>query len=214
MNRHKILPPLIELSIVDILYIYINIGLIVEPKIFGLKSFSFDELACNGFHMEGDISFCLFEKEYRLLGVGGFVNVKIYFLDGDFFSNGFDFESGRLISQFSCFKKEYDLSQASCIRSVDFLLDDGCDCGSLIINGYLDVRFRRRGGRRERFKICGISTDVVFEGGELRSGGNVKFARAMKGAVSVYDANKRFESDLGIKELANFLIREYPNAIT
>lgn len=213
MKHRNGVPPLIELSVVDIICIYINNGLIVDPKVFGLKEFSFDELLGEGFHMEGDSSFCLFEKEFRLKDGKHIANAKIYFSNEGFVSNGFDFWSGRLVSILSCLGVKCNDERFARVTSMDFLVDEDFNFGSLIINNCLDVRFLRRAGRRNRFKISGISTDFQFEKQNLRPNVNTGFARAIKKEISVYAAKKRFKYDLGINELAGFLINEFPAVV-
>jgi|GEM_PF-5759284 len=214
MKKPNIIQPLLHASIDQFLYIFLTEKYISNPDLLGLRNFSTDELARNSFEMTGDSFYCLYEKSYRLAGSSSYVNVKNYFSNNEFISNGVDFTNGRICTELSKFCKKYERSML--VHSIELLLDDSLDFGSLIVNKFLDLRFGKlkSPAGKKKFHLTGISTDYEHPSGKIDREINTHGARIMKEEVSFYRALEKFKSEPAIKELVTCVMKNLPHAIS
>lgn len=181
---------------------------------FGLHEFDIAELRKNSYEMVGDDFYCLYEKGYRFAGTHSYVNVKNYFNNEKFVSNGIDLAGGRVCTKLSGFCKKYGAKVQ--INSIELLLDDSLDYGSLIINEFLDVRFGKlkKSNRKKKFHLIGISTDYEIPSDGIAGKINTHGARLMKNKYSFFYALENFKSNQAIKELAMCVIINFPHAVS
>lgn len=149
-----------------------------------------------------------------LLGTGRCVNVKNYYHNGDFVSNGVDLDGGRIGTVLSDFFKSYTESMP--IHSIELLLDDSLNYGSLIINDFLEIRFGKLGRpkRQKKYHIFGISTDYETPSNSTQRKVNTHAARMTKSHFSFRRSLVRFKNDPAISELVLCVMKKFPNAIS
>ena len=212
MSNWTLIQPMLHNSIDELLHQFLMEKYISNPKILGLSSFSINDLTRNSFEMVGDEFYCLYEKSYRLKNSNSFVNVKNYFHNNEFVSNGIDLTNGRLCTILSHFHKKY--KTASLISSIELLLDDSLDYGSLIVNGFLDVRFgkSKKSKGKKKFHLIGISTDYELPLNSTAREINTHGARLMKGKLSFSRALEKFKDNPALKELATCVMEYFPYA--
>lgn len=207
MNLMK--PPIatVHASVEELLLIYINEKHLSNPSLFGLESFSAPELFARGFSCVGDPEFSMYEREFRLLGENCYVSLKIYFRNGELFSNGISLNGGRICRYLNLLGGSSSVMNVS---SLEMLWDDSCDYGSIIINGYLDIRFGIVGkvDRRKKYHLLGISTDYEISSPASTSQTSTHGARVMKdGGIA---ATRKKMSRLSVAGLINCVNRNFP----
>ncbi|WP_157462666.1 hypothetical protein [Curvibacter gracilis] len=214
MRKSIISSPLLQASISDILYIFLKEKYIANPNLLKIKDFTIEELLKNSFEMTGDDFFCLYEKTFRLQNTRVYANVKNYFHNGEFISNGIDFfGADKMCNALKKLKDKFENHFE--INSVELLVDESFNYGSMIINGFLDVRFSklRRPKRKKKFFLVGISTDYEVSSGELAKNGNTHGARLLKDYISFFNASKKFKNDPAIQELVTCVMKNFPHAV-
>jgi len=207
--------PLLRASISDMLHIFLTEKYISNPAMLGVNCFTAKELLENSFEMIGDDFFCLYEKIFRLQNSRIHANVKNYFHNGVFISNGIDFFGGdRMCKVLSNLSGE--CRKNSEIKSIELLVDESLNFGSLIINKFLDVRFSKlnRPKRKKKFFLIGISTDYEVASGGLAENGNTHGARLLKKNFSFLNLSKSLKSDPAIQELVTCVMKNYPHAVS
>jgi len=214
MRKITLPQALLQASISDMLYIFLTEKYISNPNLLKIQDFTTEELLKNSFEMIGDDFFCLYEKSFRLKNTMIYVNVKNYFHNGEFISNGIDFFDGeRIINTIrdleDKYKNQFD------VNSIELLMDESLNHGSLIINKFLDVRFSKsnRPRRKKKFLLIGISTDYDASKDEFAKNGNTHSARILKEYFSFFNTSKRFKNDSAIQELVACVIKNYPHAV-
>jgi hypothetical protein len=214
MKRSINSQPLLHASVGMFIFIFLTEKYISTPAFLGLRNFSVDELIDNSYEMTGDGFYCLYEKSYRLAGSNSYVNVKNYFSNNEFISNGVDFTGGRICTELSRFCKKYERSML--VHSIELLLDDSLDFGSLIVNRFLDLRFGKleSPAGKKKFHLTGISTDYEHPSGKIEREISTHGARIMKEEVSFYRALEKFKREPAIKELVTCVMKNFPHAIS
>jgi hypothetical protein len=214
MKKTTQIQPMLHTSVGQLLYIFLTEKYITNSNILGLRNFDIAELRKNSFEMTGDSFYCLYEKSYRLAETSLYVNVKNYFNNERFVSNGVDLGGCRICTELSNFCKIDDASTQ--IRSIELLLDNSLDYGSLIINEFLDVRFGkiRMSNRKKKFHLTGISTDYELPSDGIAGKINTHGARLMKNKYSFFYAMDKFKNNQAIKELVMCVIKHFPHAIS
>ena len=214
MKRPVVIQPMLHASIGELLHIFLTEEYISSPGFLGLRNFSAAELARNSYEMTGDSFYCLYEKSYKLTHSNSYVNIKNYFCNGKFISNGVDVTGGRICTELSKFCKKHERSML--IHSIELLLDDSLDFGSLIVNKFLDLRFGKLKGPtgKKKFHLTGISTDYEHPSGKIEREISTHGARIMKEGVSFYRALEKFKSEPAIKELVTCVMKNFPHAIS
>lgn len=213
MNKSTLNQSILHASIEDFLYIFLTEKYISNPNTLGLHNFSINELTEKLFLMEGDKFYCLYEKIYKLENSNSCVNIKNYFHDNKFISNGLDLTNGRVCTILSNFQKKY--GESAPIHSIELLLDDSLNYGSLILNEFLDIRFSKlkKPKRKKKFHLTGISTDYELPSNGINREVNTRGARMMKEHVYFRHASEKFKDNPAIKELVMFVIKKYPHAL-
>lgn len=212
MMKKSAAQSIITKSADQLLYIFLTEKYISDPLIFGLADFSMQELATNSFEITGDDFFCLYEKVYRVSGSESEINLKVYFLNKQFFSNGIDLFECKISTCLLNFCKSP--RKLKSINSIELLLDNSLDSGSLIINDFLDVRFQKsKFGSKKKFHLAGISTN--FENTPSKSDGksNTRFARNMKDAFPFQYVLKKFKKNAAIRDLAMCVMKNFPSSV-
>lgn len=214
MKKPVVIQSMLHASIGELLYIFLTEEYISDPGFLGLRNFSAAELTRNSYEMTGDGFYCLYEKSYRLVHSDSCVNVKNYFCSGKFISNGVDFTGGRICTELSKFCKKHERSML--VHSIELLLDDSLDFGSLIVNKFLDLRFGKLKSPtgKKKFHLIGISTDYEHPSRKIDREISTHGARIMKEEVSFHRALEKFKCEPAIKELVTCVIRNFPHAIS
>jgi len=214
MKRFIASPPSLQASISEIIYMFLTENYLTKPSLLQIKEFTIEDLARNSFEMTGNDFFCLYEKTFRLQNSRRHVNVKNYFHNRKFISNGIDFfDGGRIFNVLEKLKdkceNQYD------INSIELLMDESLNYGSLIINKFLDIRFSKsdRPKRKKKFLLIGISTDYEVPNDEFAKNGNTHGARLLKECFSFFHASKKFKNDLAIQELVACVVKNFPHAV-
>jgi len=205
--------PVLSASVSQLLRIFLTGKYISTPDLFGLRDFSAGELLKNSYQMTGDDFYCLYEKDYRLIGLDSSLNLKNYFSQGEFISNGVDLAGARICTELSrfCSSKIDSLL----IYSIELLLDESLDFGSLVINDFLELRFGKttRSKRKKKFHLTGISTDYELPLGSAERKINTHGARKMKKKVSFCHALLKFAEEPAVKDLVMCIRGNLPHAI-
>ncbi len=214
MKKSTLIQPVLHTSIDQLLYIFLTEKYISNPNILGLRNFSIDELVKNSFEMTGDSFYCLYEKSYKLADLNSYINVKNYFHNNEFISNGIDLTNGRICTELSNFCKRYGASMP--IHSIELLLDDSLNYGSLIVNEFLDVRFGKlkKSKNKKKFHLTGISTDYERPSNGIERKINTHGAQIMKEKFSFYHALEKFKNNPAIRELVTCVMKNFPHAIS
>jgi hypothetical protein len=204
--------PTLPVSIAQLLHVFLTDKYISDPAILGLRNFSIDELVNSSFERTGDRFYCLYEKGYQLAESPSQVNIKLYFHEGEFISNGVDVSHGRLSTALSDFCRDYGVST---VGSIELFLDDSLNYGSLILNNFLDLRFGKLGNpkRKKRFHLTGISTDYELPLNGTERGTNTRAARSTKSRVSFHSAPMDFKRSPAVSELMACLVKNFPAAV-
>lgn len=210
MNLMKFPAPTVRTSVEELLLTYIREKHLSDPSLFGLESFSAPGLLASGFSCVGDSEFSLYEREFRMLGGNHYVNLKIYFKNGELLSNGVSLNGGRICRYLDFLGGS---SSAMDVSSLEILWDESCDYGSIILNGYLDIRYGIIGNvdRRKKFHLLGISTDYEISSPASTSRISTHGARVMKdGGLG---ATRKKMNRLSVAGLIDCINRNFAGAI-
>jgi len=213
MRRHIDGLPVLSASVNQLLRIFLTKKYISTPGLFGLCDFSANELLKNSYQMTGDDFYCLYEKNYRLAGSDSNLNLKNYFSQGEFISNGVDLTGARICTVLSRFcSSKID---SSLIYSIELFLDESLDFGSLVINDFLELRFGKttRPKHKKKFHLTGISTDYELPLGSAERKINTRGARVMKKKISFCHALLKFAEEPAVKNLVMCVRENLPHAI-
>lgn len=213
MNPSLVTSSLINTTAEDLIYIYLSKKYISNPAIFKLPDFSIEQLLKNSFERTGDDFYCMYEKSYRIANSNVYTNIKNYFQNNQFISNGLDLSNGRLCTILSNLQKKYN--QTTKIDSIEFLLDDSLEYGSLIVNKFLDIRFGklRDCKYKSKFHFTGISTDYEIPSDSTEKKVSTNGARIMKNKFSFSHLTKLSKDNPAIKELVICVLKNFPRAI-
>lgn len=203
--------PILHTSVHQLLYLFLTEKYMAHPAMLGLRDFSIDEMASHGFEKTGDDAFCLFEKDFRLPGREAYARVKHYFHDGQFISNGIDLTHTRICTVLAALATRH---QAAPIAAIELLLDASRTHGSLIVNGFIEVRFGLAGThkRAKKFHLTGISTDYALPSDTTAGAISTRFARALLLPLSLPDTAKKSRNHPALAELADCLLEHFPHA--
>jgi hypothetical protein len=206
--------PYLDVTPDQLLQIFLKENYISDPLFFGLPSFSIFDLEKNSFDICGDNEFSLYEKTFKLKSGYGFINLKCYFHNKQFISNGIDlFNNVRTTTLFRNYYSKYH--RLTPILSIELLLDDTLECGSFIINKYFEVRFAKsyRKKRKMKYHTVGISTDYEAPSNSFALNGNTHGAKIMKNQVSFNDALQIYNRDPAISNLLKCVYKFFPDAL-
>ena len=201
-----------DISVEEIIKIYLTEGLVKSPEIFGLKDFSEKELIKNSFYRAGDDNFCLWEKSYRVCNRKYYINFKLYFVEKKYESNGIDLFGVK----FKTFINNYAIlyGDLGYIKTIRLYLDGSGCFGSIVINDNLDFRFEKRGVhlKRKFFEFTGLSTDIGESNNFTEKKINTTHAKKTKTTYSFSEAKKKFPRNKAVIELIDLLLRKFPQA--
>lgn len=205
--------PIINCQLEELICMYIENKIINCPRLFGLESFSEEDLLSNYFDKEGDDKFFIFEKNYRLIDTEIYINFKIYYIGNTLNSNGISVSRGPFVDVLKKISRR--LKTVRSVYSLELLLDNSLNYGSIIVNNLIDIKFGKigRGMDRKKFHLLGISTDYGFvENWEVKAI-NTHGARLMKDGVSFVDAQVKYKYNSSILGVIGALMENFPGAI-
>ena len=204
--------PVANVSLEQILYIFLKEKYISDPGIFSLHNFSIEELTKKSFDKVGDDFFCLYEKKYRTKNSNSDFNMKLYFHENNFMSNGVDF-SIRICTYLAKFKNEFN--DFIKINSIEILLDDYFESGSLIVNEFIEMRFGKIGRpkAKKKFHLMGISTDYEVPLKSTKNKISTHGARIRNTRLSFDRAMKLAKQSSALFELITLIKKDFPSAI-
>jgi hypothetical protein len=205
--------PILVCSIEELLRTYIEERLPTEPTLFGLENFSIDKLIAYSFNKEGDDSFSLYEKDYRLVGSNTYANFKVYYHGHQIWSNGFEFwKSGRITTVLKNLSQIF--RNQNPIKKIQILMDDkSFESGALMINNNLLIGFAKTCNRsKAQFKISAIATDYGFTDRCIEKTIATNYAKSVSIELLFKDGLKKSKKNPSLTKLIKCLVDNFPDA--
>lgn len=200
-KSQKLMPiKLVNLSIFNLIEIYLKDKIIYDSSIFGLKNFNTSELLSNSFDKSGGDEFCLYEKSYRSTNYNNSIGLKIYYENGVIIGNGLDVGGERIAT----ILKNINSNINNSIKKLEIYMDESFSDGYLVINSTIILWFVKTAkDRRSKFILRKISTVFSFDS-EWSNKFFAEIKSIKKNNIQIHSkslAHKKFRKNLAVKEL-------------
>lgn len=202
----------IDITIGQIIQKYLLCKYLSGPNIFGLASYDMENAIKNSFAPSGDTEYSVYEKEFRLAREEIYIYLKLYYENGKFISNGLSIRGARISRLF----RGLDANVfSSLIKSFDVFFDDSFECGSIIINNYLEIRFsiKRNPNKKKKFQLVGISTDYELPIDSTARSINTNGARSRNNRCPQTMFEKASKKNAAVHQLLAFTSLKFPSSV-
>lgn len=209
MKNTKNILKTINLSINDLIENFIKNKIITNINLFGIENFTINYLSKNNFHKIGYDDYFLLEKNFRIINSLNEVNLKIYYCDGVYDSNGIDFGGVRFLSLL----KKISRNEEILFKKIEIFIDDIFNMHLIINNEIIFWLGRSNKKIRNNFKLLCMSSNFSYTG-KVNHDSIIKSIKNNSAKITPENfLYSKYNNNMQIKLIINAIFKNFPNAL-